>query len=138
MAIESQGSFVFWSTSTAASTAQSVGGVMGFNGPNGSAGVIDVTTLQSTAKEKLMGLPDEGQISLDMVYLSTDVGQIALRNDRAARTKRKLAIKLTDGSSQYFHADAYCTNFSITGAVDDVVKASVTLELTGPITWTTN
>jgi len=36
------------------------------------------------------------------------------------------------------HADAYCTGFSITGAIDDVIKASISLELSGPLTWTTN
>ena len=137
MAIESQGTIVFWSTSTGLSTAQSIGGVMGFNGPSGSANVIDITTLQSTAKEKQMGLPDEGQLSFDTIYLSTDVGQIALRNDRASRTKRKVALQLTDSSTQLVHADAYCTGFSVTGAVDDVLKASYTLELTGALTWTT-
>lgn len=137
MAIESQGTIVFWSTSTALSTAQSVAGFMSFNGPSGSAAVIDITTLQSTAKEKQMGLPDEGQISFDAIYLSTDVGQIALRTDRASRTRRKVAIQLTDSSTQLLHADAFCTGFSVTGAVDDVLKASYTLEITGPLTFTT-
>jgi len=138
MAIESQGAVVYWSTSTALSTAQTVGGVMGFNGPSGSANIIDITTLQSTAKEKQMGLPDEGQISFDVLYLSTDTGQIALIADRKARTKRNCAIRFTDSSTTLVHADAYCTGFSVTGAVDDVIKASVTLEITGPLTWTTN
>jgi len=138
MAIESQGVLVFWSTSTAQSTAVAVDGITGFNGPSGSAGVIDITDLNSTAKEKLMGLPDEGQISLDLVYVSTDIGQVALRTDRATRTRRVVSIKLTDGSSSLVYADAYCTGFSITGAVDDVIKASATLELSGPLTWTTN
>ena len=86
MAIEAQGSKLFWSASTAASTAVQVGGFMGFNGPSGSAAVIDITTLGSTAKEKLMGLPDEGQLSGDLLYLSTDAGQIALIADRASRS----------------------------------------------------
>jgi hypothetical protein len=138
MAIESQGVVVFWSTSTAQSTAQTVGTVTSFNGPTGSAAVIDITSLESTAKEKLMGLPDEGQITIDMIYDSSNAGQTALRVDRAARTKRNVSVKLTDGSSSLFHADAYVTNWSITGTVDDAVKAAATFELTGPITWTTN
>ena len=137
MAIESQGVSIFWSTSTAASTALEVLGIMGFNGPSGSANVIDITTLQSTAKEKQMGLPDEGQISFDIIYLSTDTGQTALRVDRAARTKRNVSIKFTDSSTTYISADAYCTGFSLTGAVDDVIKGSVSLEITGPLTWST-
>ena len=34
----------------------------------GQASVIDLTTLCSEAKEKAMGLPDEGQISLSVFY----------------------------------------------------------------------
>lgn len=138
MAVEAQGTIIYWSTSTAQSTVQAVNGITTFNGPSGSAAVIDITTLNSTAKEKLMGLPDEGQISFDMVYLPSDAGQTALRTDRASRTKRNVSIKFTDTSSSLVHADAYCTGFSITGAVDDKVTASVTLEITGPLTWTTN
>ena len=110
----------------------------GFNGPSGSAAVIDITNLQSTAKEKLMGLPDEGQVSFDITYQATAASHIALRADRASRTKRKLAIGFTDTASSIDQVDAYCTGFAITGGVDDVLKASVTLELTGPITSTTN
>lgn len=137
MAIESQGTRIYWSTSTAFSTAQEVGGVTGFNGPSGSANVIDITNLGSTAKEKLMGLPDEGQISFDVIYLSTDTGQIAMRTDRGSRTKRNVAIALNDASSSIIHGDAYVTGFSLTGAVDDVDKATFTLEVTGPLTFTT-
>lgn len=138
MAIEAQGTIAFWSTSTALSTAQKIGEVVGFNGPSGSAAVIDVTNLGSTAKEKIMGLPDEGQVTLDLTYSSTDVGQVALRNDRSSRTKRKLAVKLNDGSSSMFDVDAYVTGLSLTGAVDDIIKSSVTFELTGPVNWSTN
>lgn len=138
MAIESQGVLVFWSTTTSMSTAVSVGGITGFSGPSGSASIIDITDLGSTSKTKQMGLPDEGQVSLDCIYLSTDTGQINLRTDRASRTKRRVAIKLTDASSSLYHGEAYCTGFSLQGGVDDVMKASINLELTGPITWTTN
>jgi hypothetical protein len=57
MAMESQGVSVYFSTSSANSTAAAalVEQVVSFNGPSGSAGVIDVTHLGSTAKEKLIG-----------------------------------------------------------------------------------
>jgi hypothetical protein len=38
--------------------------IKSFTGPGGSATVIDVTDLQSVAKEKRMGLPDEGQLQI--------------------------------------------------------------------------
>lgn len=138
MALEAQGVKIFWSTSTGFSTAQEVNQVTNFNGPTGSANVIDITHLGSTAKEKLMGLPDEGQVTFDVNFLSTDAGQIALQADRRSRTKRKVAIGLTDTASSIFQGDGFVTGFSITGAVDDKLTASVTIEIDGPLTFTTN
>ena len=84
-----------------------------------------------------MGLPDEGQISFDVQYLPTDAGQVALRADRGTRTKRRVGLLFTDASTTIVHAEGYCTGFAITGAVDDSAKASITIEITGPLTWTT-
>jgi hypothetical protein len=141
MAVESQGTIFFWSTSTAASTAAAVAiaQVVGFNGPSGNANVIDASHLGSTAKEKMIGLRDEGQVSLDVNFLPTDGGQTALRADRASRTMRKAVIKLNDNTSDAATTkitfDAYVSGFSITGAVDQVVKGNITLEITGACTY---
>lgn len=137
MAFEAQGTRLFWSASTSLSTAVQIGEVNSINGPSGSAGVIDVTHLGSTAKEKLMGLPDEGQVTFDVNLDNADAGQIALRNDRASRSKKRVAIKFNDAATSLWHIEAYCTGFAISGAVDDKVTASVTCELTGPLTFTT-
>ena len=120
-------------------TMAAIGEVAGFNGPNGAANVIDVTHLASTAKEKLIGIRDEGQVSLDIIYdTNATAFHTAMRIDRQARTRRIYDITMTDNgtlfsqpSAHYF--DAYITNFSITGAVDDVVKGSITLEITSAV-----
>ncbi len=117
-----------------------IGSVMGFNGPSGSAGVIDVTHLGSTAKEKLIGLRDEGQVTLDLLYDTAATSlHTAIIADRASRTKRIYDIVLTDQSTSgqpsaaYFNA--YVPSFSLTGAVDDALKASMTLEITSGVQW---
>lgn len=138
MAIESQGSVVFWSTTTAMSTAQTVSDVTSIGGVNISAGKIDITTLQSTAKESMIGLRDSGDVTLDMIFNSTDAGQIALRTDMASRAKRRLAIKLVDATTTLYHAEGYCTNWALSGSVDNALKLSATVGLTGPVTFTTN
>ena len=101
MAIEAQGTKLFWSTSTAASTSASalIGEVTDFTGPGGQAGVIDITHLGSTAKEKLIGLRDEGQLSMTLNFSATNVEQVALRTDRAARTKKRVTMKFSDTST---------------------------------------
>lgn len=121
-------------------TLEPIAQVVGFNGPTGSAAVIDITNLRSTAKEKLIGLRDEGQVSLDLIYdTDTTSLQRALIDDRASRTKRIYDIKLTDqsttGQPSYAYFNAYVTNFALTGAVDDAIKGSVTLEITSAVQW---
>lgn len=138
MPIESQGITVYWTTSTSFATSQAVNDVTSVGGPGISAGKLDVTSLQSTAKEFIMGLRDNGDISLDMIFNSTDAGQLALRNDLNTRTKRRIAIKIPDATTTLWHCEAYCTNWSLSGSVDNVQKLSATVGLTGAITWSTN
>jgi len=137
MAIEAQGTRFFWSTSTSRSTVNAIGDIVGFNGPGGSAAVIDITSLLSTAKEKLVGLNDEGQLTLDLNFDRSDTGQSLMMTDRAARNLRRACIKFNDTSTTEAHFLCYCLGFSISGAVDDKVTANAVTEIIGPITWTT-
>ncbi len=110
-----------------------IGEITRFDGPGGSASVIDVTTLQSTAKEKRMGLIDEGQYTFTVNLDPTDVQQAGLRADRAARTLRNFQLVLTDASNTTLTFSAFVTEFKISGAVDQVITAAVTLEISGPV-----
>ena len=107
--------------------------IKSFSGPGGSATVIDVTDLQSTAKEKRMGLQDEGQLSFEINYIPTDSEHAQLRTDRANQTERNFQLVFTDGSSTTWSFSGFVTGFSVSGGVDDVVNASVTIEITGAI-----
>jgi len=143
MAYESQGTMFFWSSagSTSASTAvaNAIGEVVSFNGPTGQAGTIDVTHLGSTAKEFLMGLRDEGELTLDINFLPTDAGQVRLRTDRAARSLKKCVIKLNDNTSDAATTklifDAYCIGLAVQGAVDNALKGTVTIKIAGAVTY---
>jgi len=130
-ALETQGVVFKWNTNI-------VGEIVSFTGPGGSASVIDITHLGSTRREKMMGIPDEGQFSFDVNLVPDNVGQAALRADRASRTMRTCILELTDTIETTLTFDAYCLNFSIQGAVDDKIQASVTLEITGEVVWTDN
>lgn len=112
-----------------------IGEVVSFRGPGGSARVIDVTHLMSTAKEKRMGLPDEGQFTFDVNYVPSDPGQVGLRNDRINRTQRNFQIRLTDAGPTIGSFAGFVLEFSISGGVDDKINGSVTIEITGPVTW---
>lgn len=100
----------------------------------GSAAVIDQTDFDSVAKEKAMGLPDEGQVSCNFIYLPKDPGQLAVRAARGTRAATKMRITLSDGTKYEF--TAYVLTFDRGGSQDDVVKASSNLEITGAVTET--
>ena len=121
---------------------EEIGSISGFNGPSGAANVIDITSITSTAKEKLVGLRDEGKLTLDL-YLDTTSTALhrALKDDRANRTNRMFDIEFSNNSTAAgtqplgINFDAYVTNFSITGSVDNAIKASITLEISSAIKW---
>lgn len=135
--VESQGTKIYFSTSTTMSTNINLGNVVGFAGPTGSAAVIDVTHLGSTMKEKRMGLPDEGQVTFDVLFTYTDTGIQKWRECRASRTLCSIAIVLNDTRVTKIAMEGYPTGLAITGAVDDVVKASLTMEISGAASWST-
>jgi predicted secreted protein len=113
-----------------------IGEITDFTGPGGSAAVIDATHFQSTAIDKLMGLPDEGQFSFNMNMVPGDAEQTGLRSDRSAQTLRNFKIILTDAGAMEITFAAFVLEFSIAGAQNDKVNASVTLEVSGAVTYT--
>ncbi|MES3097266.1 phage tail tube protein [Sphingomonas aerolata] len=120
---------------TTASTYVQVKGFKDFSGlGGGSAAVIDTTDFDSAAKEKSMGLPDEGQVSINVIFLPKDVGQLAVRAARGTRAATKFRLTLSDGTKYDF--TAFVLTFERTGSQDDVVQASANLEVTGAVTET--
>lgn len=140
MAKESQGIICYWATVTvnATNAANVVGELTGFSGPNMSAGVIDVTTLQSTAKEKMIGLYDGGQISLNVNWVATNEGQVKLRESLVQRTKGSLLIQLsTATTAQNISLEGYVIGMNVNGAVDNVLKGDFSIAITGGANFTT-
>lgn len=105
-----------------------------FSGPGGSASVIDVTDLSSPAKEKIAGLNDNGQLSFECNLVPSNTQHAALREAKENGTKINLKLIFTDTAATEWTFTAIVTGFSVSGAVDGVIKASVTLEISGDIT----
>ena len=139
MAYETQGTKFFWSASTSRSTAIEIGQVQNWSGLGGTAPVIDVTHLGSTAREKMMGLRDPGELTLGLIYSAGDTGQSALQTDAGTRTLRKMTVKWSTVSAdgQECHFDAYSGGLEISGAEDDKVAASAQIIIADAVTHTT-
>lgn len=134
-ALEAQGMTIAIDAYGSPATYTTIDEVKSFNGPNGSAAVIDVTDLSSTAKEKRMGLQDNGQLQMTLNWIPSDTQHAELMAAKADRQTRSFRITFTDASpATTWTFSAYVTSISIQGSVDGVVEANVTLEITGDIT----
>jgi hypothetical protein len=130
-AISSQGTKFYVGQEVSPTTYIQVGEVQTFDGPSGQANVIDTTHLTSTAKEKLIGLPDEGQITIGGNYVSSDNGQDEMFEARNTQQRRDFKLELSNGELWLFQG--YVLAFNISGGVDDKVNFSATVEITGPV-----
>ncbi len=135
MALESQGTNFYVWNSTLSPDAWDPICVTDFNGPGGSASVIDTSTLCSTRKEKIMGLPDEGQFTITGNYDTTDTGIAKLQALRSARTLGSFRLSLSDSPITHITFSGYVLSFSISGAVDQKVPFNCTIEISGEVDW---
>ena len=108
--------------------------VVSFSGPDGSASEIDITALDSAAKEFIMGLPDEGSISLECIHDPDDTTHETLRSARASQALVEVLITLTNSPATTYQMQAYCMGFTLSAGVDDKVGATYSLRITGAVT----
>ena len=106
-------------------------------GPDGSAPTIDVTDLDSTAREYVLGLKDEGSFSLGIMYIPGEATHAQLRTAWGARTKLRFRVTFTDTGTTVWEFSGYVTGFSQNMGVDTVVEATVGIKITGSIYETT-
>lgn len=110
---------------------------------SGSAAEIDVTDLDSTAKEFLLGLADNGTMGIDLFYDPNDPGQIILETLRESSATNAYRVgvpnPLQSGSPTGFTLFAFSgfvRTFTFTSGVDAALVGSVEIRLTGAITKT--
>lgn len=122
------------SVSGASSSYTLIAEILSFSGPNETAKQIEVTSLDSTAKEYIGGLVDGGEVSFEMNFLGGNAQQQGIRSDMVGRLKRDWTVILNDAVTTVptsFTFTAVVTAFSMKGSVDNPVTASVTLKMTG-------
>jgi len=109
-----------------------IANVTSFQGPSGSYQVIDTTRLVSTAKDKTVSIIDSGQLTFDFNFDAIDTILITIWGKFVIGSLEFFRITLSDGT--WFEFSAYILNFNYTVAADDIVRGSVTLEVTGTVT----
>lgn len=104
-------------------------------GPDGSAPTIDVTDLDSTAREYILGLKDEGAFSLGFMYRPANAVHAQLRAAWSARTKLRFQVDFTDNTRWEF--SGFVTGMPTSLGVDTVVEGTVNIKITGAIVEST-
>lgn len=110
-----------------------VGEVVSFNGFDGQASEIDVTHLQSGAKEFLMGLQDFGTFTVETNYLPSDTGQDQMRAAKASRVIQNFELTFSDASTATF--SGFVTSAPMSGGVDAKVDGSFAIRISGDVTF---
>lgn len=136
-AVESQGTVFKVGDGGSPSSLQTINNVVDFNGPGaGQASVIDASNLSSTRKEKKMGLPDEGQFTMTLNWNPDDQVHQLLRSLRNSRTRAEFEVTFADETPAKANFFGYVLGVAISGAVDAILKAGVTIEIDGEVSWT--
>lgn len=132
-AIETQGTTFEIGSGSSPIAYTLIKGVTSFQGLDGSASEIDVTTLDSEAKEFLMGLQDWGNWKLDVNALPEDPGQVALREAKGSRLIKPIRVTLKDGTILTFNG--YVTQAPLSGGVDAKLEGSYNIRISGDVTF---
>ena len=118
-----------------------IGQISSISGPGASAEKIDVTALSDTSKAYLRGIVDGGDMTFDIFYDAEQTGAAAPYHDTLTAamlsgTVQACVITFSDGANTCAFS-AYVTGFDIAQGVDEALTASVTLGITGAITYPT-
>lgn len=150
--IRSQGT-EFWICNTA-TTVLKIGNITDIGEFGKQAGEIDTSNLDSAAKEYLAGLPDNGEITLTVnvdpksaahQFMNTNAGGAAVYDSLVGWSDGTTAPTATGGvitppaaasrSSSKFKTVIKGYRYQV-GGIDSVIKATITMRVTGAITET--
>lgn len=133
--IQTQGCQILKGDGASPEVFTALGEVIDISLDSGGAAEIDVTNLDSTAKEFNLGLADYGTVSITMNYDPDDAQQTALKTDYDAQDSGNYRIDLSDSPETTFSFAAYVRTWNAPRVTpDDVVKLDAVLRISGAVT----
>lgn len=156
MAIKAQGTEVFALVSSASGDTKEVLRIncpKSFNLATGSADEIDVTCLESDAKEYLAGLDNPGNATFDINADPTNPSHIKLFQLNQDKTVIQFAVGWSDGKGTppainaagddfecpdtrtWLLLSGYVEAFPFNFAVNSAVESSISVKISGVVTW---
>lgn len=135
----SQGTTIGIST-LPATTYTDVNCTIAINMEDAEAATIDVTCLSSTYKEKILGLVDNGSLTLDLNIDFDDAGYSLMRTARTSGTEHGFEItfptKGVETTGRKFAFNGYVKTLPFAVAVDAAITGNATIEITGEVVET--
>lgn len=121
---------------TSASGFTTIAEVKSFDGPNGTAPDIDVSSFDSSEQEFIPGLSAPGELQMTGNFVGSNLYQQQLDSDRVAGTKRYYKLLLNDHASDptYMTFLASVTAFGISGGTPGAYEFKATLKISGAVT----
>lgn len=118
------------------SIGSAVTGVRSIEGPNMSRDPIDVTAMNDTHKTKIVGRPNSGTVTVELLLESGNESLASTLSSAVTTTAvpTPLACTITFPGVGGYAFNAYVTGFQPKANGDEALTASVTLEITGPVT----
>lgn len=126
-----------------------IGSITGFSGIGGEAGEIDVTDMDSVAREFVTGLQDNGTVNINFDYDPQDESQQTLDALVGGANKRFL-VALSESDTQPTYSSTYTLptdrttfdfsagvrSFQLDASADDAWRGTTNLRVSGDITKT--
>jgi predicted secreted protein len=113
--------------------AETVGEVKDISGPGSEKDTIEATNHSSPDgyKEYIGGLKDGGEVTFDVNFVPDDALSQSLLDEFEASVTADYRLLFPETSSMTF--SGFLTGFEVAAPVDDVLSASVTIKVTGPV-----
>ncbi len=139
MALNSQGSKISHAGANSPTDFQNIEEVKSISGPNGTLSLLDASHLQSTRKEYLPGLADNGTIDIECNYVAGTQQMLLFDMFNNTGDPENFLIEVpTDSTRTSFYEFAFAgimSKWALGDAVDSIVKLTMTIQTTGGVTF---
>lgn len=108
--------------------------VLTISGPQLTSEDVEVTNMDSTAKEYISGIADGGSINFELNWIA-QTQQTTLRNDVEAGTARNYKVVFPTSPNTTADFNGRCTEFSMTAEPNSQIRATANVKISGSVTW---
>lgn len=112
-----------------------VSNITSISGPGISKSVVDVTNMDSTARESIGALADTGEVSFSFNWDPSNAQQVLVRSDAEGTSAGNWKIVWSDADSTTASFSGEVMSFTVNTTADGATTADATIKLTGSITW---